>query len=224
MCCCILPFDPAKHAIPKILSGRLNYYITRWRQEVSSLENSWWEDVGMRTCPREAGPPRPQLSNPGERERHTAMSGGAGEVNMLLFCSVSNSLSHINLSNKLRGIFFYELCLYYCVNMYSACLCVYMRIYFVAIQHVCVCVCVAENQLYGILKFCSMHLMFPCKSIRNIIFEAVCGLRTITLPTEDFLFFLSFLSWGGLIKFSSSFNQQFFLLLIRRLLLITVAR
>ena len=27
-----------KHAIPKILSGRLNYYITRWRQEVSVLE------------------------------------------------------------------------------------------------------------------------------------------------------------------------------------------
>ena len=94
-----------KHAIPKILSGRLNYYITRWRQEISSLKTSWWEDAEMRTCPREAGPPGPRLSSPGERERHTAMSGGAGEVNMLQFCWVSNS-SHTNLSNKVRGIFF----------------------------------------------------------------------------------------------------------------------
>ena len=48
-----------KHAIPKILSGRLNYYITRWRQEVREFgdQTSWREDAGMRTCPREAGPP-----------------------------------------------------------------------------------------------------------------------------------------------------------------------
>ena len=68
------------------LSGRLNYYITRWGQEVRSWrpekletrcgreshhpaegafgtsqwvgdQTSWWEDAGMRTCPREAGPP-----------------------------------------------------------------------------------------------------------------------------------------------------------------------
>ena len=74
-----------KHAIPEILSGRLNYYITRWRQEVSYFgeQTSWWEDAGMRTCPREAGLPRPRLSSLGERERHTAMSREAGEVNML---------------------------------------------------------------------------------------------------------------------------------------------
>ena len=54
--------------------------------------------------------PGPRLSSPGERERHTAMSGGAEEVNMLQFCSVSNPLSHTNLSNKVRGIFFLELC------------------------------------------------------------------------------------------------------------------
>ena len=60
----------------------------------------------MRTCPREAGPPGPQLSSPGERERHTAMPGGAGEVNMLqsLF-SLQLPLTH-NLSNKVRGMFF----------------------------------------------------------------------------------------------------------------------
>ena len=53
-----------------------------------------------------AGPPGLRLSNTGERERHTAMSGGAGEVNMLQFCSVSNSLLHTTLSNQVRGIFF----------------------------------------------------------------------------------------------------------------------
>ena len=127
-----------KHAIPKILSGRLNYYITRWRQEVSELESekletscgreshhpaegalgtsdwvletSWWEDAGMRTYPREAWPPGPRLSNPGERERHTAMSGGAGEVNMLpsLF-SFQLPLTH-KPSNKVGDIFYEELC------------------------------------------------------------------------------------------------------------------
>ena len=44
-----------------------------------------------RPCPREAGPPGPRLSNPGERERNAAMAIRVG-VNMLQFCSVSNSL------------------------------------------------------------------------------------------------------------------------------------
>ena len=81
--------------------------------------------------------PRPRLSSPGERERHMVMSAGAGEDNMLqsLF-SLQLPLTH-NLSNKVRGIFFKEVFarLYYCVNMYSACICVYMHIYYVAIQH-----------------------------------------------------------------------------------------
>ena len=45
-------------------------------------------------CPREAGPPGPRLSSPGERERNTVMAIRVG-VNMLQFCSVPNSLSHI---------------------------------------------------------------------------------------------------------------------------------
>ena len=116
------------------LSGRLNYYIIRWdRMSVSwrsdELETRYSREshhpaegplgppiefgdqtrlcAGMRTCPREAGPPGPLLSSRGERdrERHTAMSGGDKEVNMLPFCSISSSLSHPNLSNKVRGIF-----------------------------------------------------------------------------------------------------------------------
>ena len=87
----------------------LNYYITQCTGNSISLgirrELEKWCCRENSTQQR-AGPPGLWLSNPGERERHTAMSGGAGEVNMLPFCLVSNSLSHTTLSNKVRGIFF----------------------------------------------------------------------------------------------------------------------
>ena len=51
---------------------------------------SWREDAGMRTVPAEAGPPGPRLSSPGEQERNAVMARRVG-VNMLQFCSVSNS-------------------------------------------------------------------------------------------------------------------------------------
>ena len=57
------------------------------------------------TCPREAVSPCPRLSSPGERERNAVMANRVG-VNILQFCSVSNSLSHTTLSNNVRGIFF----------------------------------------------------------------------------------------------------------------------
>ena len=72
----------------------------------------WGSEELEKLCCREnttqqrAGPPGLRLSNPGERERHTSMSRGAGEVNMIQFCSVSNSFSQTTLSNKVRGIFF----------------------------------------------------------------------------------------------------------------------
>ena len=43
-------------------------------------------------APREAGTPGPWLSSPGEWERNVVMAIRVG-VNMLQFCSVSNSLS-----------------------------------------------------------------------------------------------------------------------------------
>ena len=126
------------------LSGRLNYYITRCKQEVSELEirragdqkslrqdvvekattqqkgprdprlsfgdqTRWWQDVVEKASTQQkAEPPGPRLSSPGERERHTVMSGGAGEVNMLqsLF-SLQLPLTH-KPYNKVRGIFFKE--------------------------------------------------------------------------------------------------------------------
>ena len=85
-----------KHAIPKILRGQLNYYITRWRQEVRSwrsdeLETRW----GRGSQHTERLSPRP----PGaalENEKDTTLMAIRVGVNMLQFCSVSNSLSHAN--------------------------------------------------------------------------------------------------------------------------------
>ena len=71
-------------------------------QEIQSVGDKM---LDRGTCPRDAGPPGPRLSSPGERERNAVMANRVA-VNMLLFCSVSNSLSHTTLSNKVRGIFY----------------------------------------------------------------------------------------------------------------------
>ena len=61
------------------------------------------------TCPREAGPPGHQLSSPGEWERNAVMAIRVG-VNVLQFCSVSNSLSHTTFLIKWEVYFSKELC------------------------------------------------------------------------------------------------------------------
>ena len=61
------------------------------------------------TCPREAVPEGPRLSSPKERERNAVMANRV-EVNMMQFCSVSNSLSHTTLSIKWEVYFSKELC------------------------------------------------------------------------------------------------------------------
>ena len=86
----------------------LNCYITECTGNSICLETS---------CGRENQHPErlSRLSSPGEQERNA--DGHKSEVNMLQFCSVSNSLSHTTLSNKVRGIFFLKDCVahYYCV-------------------------------------------------------------------------------------------------------------
>ena len=68
-----------KLAIPEILSGRLNYYITRWRREVSEfLETRWWQDSVEKACTQQSGPHGLRLSSPGERERHNAHGHKSG--------------------------------------------------------------------------------------------------------------------------------------------------
>ena len=77
-------------------------------------------------CSREnqqSGPPGPRLSSPGEQERNSIMAIRVG-VNMLQFCSVTNSLSHTTLSNKVY--FSKELCRssLLCRRYDSACRCI----------------------------------------------------------------------------------------------------
>ena len=148
-----------KHAIPKIeLAIELLYNPVSWRSDELETrccreshhpaegasgppiefgdQTSWWENAGMRTCPREAGPPGPRLSNPGERERHNTdghKSGGGS-----IYCSSvrSPAPSHTqNLSNKVRGIYIFlkksslvfiiaSICILH-VDVYSCCIWLY---------------------------------------------------------------------------------------------------
>ena len=77
------------------------------------------------TYPREAGPPGPLLSSPGEWERNAVVAIRVG-VNMLQFCLVSNSLSHTTLSMKWEVYFSKELCCSssLCRRYDSACRCI----------------------------------------------------------------------------------------------------
>ena len=109
-----------KHAIPRRRKCIFRWLVMGWywvgvellynsvhRKFKRVLGISWVGDKmrQRKPAPREAGPPGPRLSSPGEQERNAVMAYRVG-VNMLQFCSVSNSLSHTALSNKVRGIFF----------------------------------------------------------------------------------------------------------------------
>ena len=99
-----------KHVIPEILSGRLTYHITRWRQEVSLV---WRPDPLVTRCgresqhPAESWAPGPPVEQPQENGKETLMAIRVG-VNMLQFCSVSNSLSHEPFHIKWEVYFFKE--------------------------------------------------------------------------------------------------------------------
>ena len=92
------------------------------------------EDAGMRTCPREAEPPGP-------RKRNAVMVNRVG-VNMLQFCSVSNSLSHTTLSIKWEVYFSKRLCR-------SSLLC--RRYDFTCI---CICVSIVGYTTFLLTNFC----------------------------------------------------------------------
>ena len=120
-------------------------------------QTSWWEDAGMRTCSREAGPPGPRLSSPGERERHTAMSRRAGGSICCSLCSVSNSLSHTQpFQIKWEVYFFLKKSSLVFITASKCILHVYMHGY---------CVTIQQNQEGEILDLgCSIRphpLYFP---------------------------------------------------------------
>ena len=122
-----------------ILSGRLNYYITRWRHEVSEF---WRAEIGedvveKASTQQKAGPPGLRLIKPGEREWHNADGHKSGGQYLAVLFGLQLPLTHTTLSNKVRGIFFLKkssLVFHYSVNMYSACTCVYIHIYYMSIQ------------------------------------------------------------------------------------------
>ena len=119
-----------KHAIPKI-----EWAIELLYNSVTGSQTSWRSDELETRCSREShtrlkGPQGPRWSlgtrpvgdkmqkrktaewAPGtpveyqENEKDTTLMAIRVGVNILQFCSVSISLSHANVTNKVRGIFF----------------------------------------------------------------------------------------------------------------------
>ena len=95
-----------KHAIPKIewAIGLLYNSVNTGSQLVLETR-SWRQEVLEKARTQQSGP---QASGWAalENEKDATLMAIRVEVNMLQFCSVSNSLSHTKLSNKVRGIFF----------------------------------------------------------------------------------------------------------------------
>ena len=119
--------------------GRESQTLAEWALrppiEQLQLERRCWneERVPERLNPQAPRPPGLQLSNPGEWERNAVVAIRVG-VNMLQFCSVSNSLSHATLSIK-REVYFLKNCVahLYCVvvmilhahvDVYVLCVCI----------------------------------------------------------------------------------------------------
>ena len=108
------------------LSGWLNYYINRWRQEVS-----WRSDELETRCGRESPHPAERASGWAalENEKDTTLMAIRVGVNILQFCSVSNSLAHTRTFQIKWEVYFSKNSvprLYYCVNMYSAWICIWL--------------------------------------------------------------------------------------------------
>ena len=84
----------------------LNYYITQWIQEVRQFgdQTRSWQNAVEKANTQQSGTPGPRLSSQGERERDVVMANKV-RVNMLQFCSVSDSLSHTTLSIKWKVYF-----------------------------------------------------------------------------------------------------------------------
>ena len=94
------------------------------------------EDVEMKTMSQRGWAPGPRLSSLGEWKRNAVMAIRVG-VNMLQFCSVSNSLSHTTLSIKWEVYFSKEVSSLVLIelNMFLHAY-IYIYIYsFMAIQH-----------------------------------------------------------------------------------------
>ena len=110
-----------KHVIPRIaevkhpggqLWGDIEWGIELLYNSVKTGSQLVWTPNPLVTrCGRESQhsaaswSPRPPVEHQENKKDTTLMAIRMG-VNMLQFCSVSNSLSHTNLSNKVRGTYF----------------------------------------------------------------------------------------------------------------------
>ena len=86
----------------------LNYYITQCTGNSISFgdKKSWRNDAVEKTAPSRGLGPWVHVWAAQENGKEMLMAIRVGGVNRLPFCSVSNSLLHTTLSNKVRGIFF----------------------------------------------------------------------------------------------------------------------
>ena len=71
-----------------------------------SLEIRWWQDAVEKACTQQSGRLGLRLSSPGERERHNADGHKSGSQYIAVFVQSPTPLSHTNVTNKVRGIFF----------------------------------------------------------------------------------------------------------------------
>ena len=101
-----------------------------------SLETSWWEDAGWEHVPGWLGPQAPGWAVQ-ENENDTRLCPEGLGRSIYCISVRSPTPSHTQTFQIKWEVYFSKNCvarLYYCVNMYSACICVYMHIYYVAIQ------------------------------------------------------------------------------------------
>ena len=106
-----------------------NYYITRVKIGSQSVgdQTSWREDATLRNMSQRDWAPRPPVEQPRRTGKNAVMANRVG-VNMLQFCSVSNSFSHTTLSIKWEVYFSKELCRssLLCRRYDYACICIWV--------------------------------------------------------------------------------------------------
>ena len=117
------------------LSGWLNYYITRWRQEVSQFgdQTCWWQDVVEKARTQQSGPPGLWLSSPREQERHNADGHKSEGQYVAVLFGLKLHLTHKPFQIKWEVYFFKEVfarlyslhqyvsCMYMCIYVYLLC-------------------------------------------------------------------------------------------------------
>ena len=130
-----------KHAIPEILSGRLNYYITLWRQEVSQFgdQTRWWQDAVEKASTQQSGPLGLRLSSPGERERHNADGHKSGGQYIAVFVQPPTPSHSKTLSNPFEP-FQIKWEVYFSKNWVARFYCVVVIILHAHVDVLCVCI------------------------------------------------------------------------------------